>query len=224
MSIFSQTQELEEVIGRWADNMLFTVSSQTGELGAELRRQIGDVRANLISMVVDETLPDKLLGCYQAANLARVKLPALVNVRNKLWQENAQGNLAKAVVQSLIVMCLSAESRIIITMTFKSRDDIEVMMGKMKVAFDTAKEMAADQMDSISYQKLTYLAGSVARYLSVTAKPLPRMVNIRLTRPMPALTASQLIYRQAGRWEELVDENKVVHPAFCRVHLRGLSK
>ena len=40
---------------------------------------------------------------------------------------------------------------------------------------------------------------------------------------MPALTLANRIYADAGRADELVAENKIIHPAFCPREGRALS-
>jgi len=44
-----------------------------------------------------------------------------------------------------------------------------------------------------------------------------------LTASLPALTLSQQIYYIADRSDEIIDENKIIHPAFCLREIRGLS-
>jgi prophage DNA circulation protein len=125
-------------------------------------------------------------------------------------------------VQTGILFALSAQCKIIALTTFVSRDDIEDIQSKMKASFDLAKEMAADDMDNIVYQQLVNLAAKLARYLADTALPLPRVVIYQL-RPMPVLLTSYRIYSDASRSEEIMSDNKVVHPAFVRSTVRALS-
>lgn len=223
MSLSSEKVELKETIYRLLDNMLAMISSQTGREGVELRSSIGDVRSNYYSMIYDGTFPAKLLECFTSAKKANVKLASLVNVHQKLFEESPVGDFSTAVVQMAIVFCLSTESRIISELGFKSREDIELLIDKMKIAFDTARLLTADAPDTSAYQQLTNLAGALMAHLADVARPLPRMVTFELKAAMPALALSQYVYYEAGRWEEIVDENKVVHPLFCPRTIRGLS-
>jgi len=52
--------------------------------------------------------------------------------------------------------------------------------------------------------------------------PLPRVVYYNL-RPLPALATSYRIYSDASRFDEIVADNKVVHPAFVRGTVRALT-
>jgi len=223
MSVKTEKDEISLVVGRLLDNMSLMVSSQTIQNSADLRRKIGDMKANYFTYLLDGTFLTKLLDCFTTARGINVKLASFVNVRVALFNESPVGEISKAIVQAGIGFCLSAESRIITAITFTSRDDVEAIMKTMKDAFDTAREIAADEINSASYQSLTFLAGALTNHLYMTAKPLPRMINFTVRATMPALTLSNLFYHTADRWEELTQENKTIHPAFCQRELRGLS-
>jgi len=70
---------------------------------------------------------------------------------------------------------------------------------------------------------LITLGGSLISNLSTVARPLPRMITFDLATTYPALALSQRVYYVANRSDEIVDENKIVHPAFCPKEIRGLS-
>jgi len=83
--------------------------------------------------------------------------------------------------------------------------------------------LSADAPDTTAHQKITILAGNLISYLSDVSRPLPRMVTFTLMASLPALTVSQRVYYTADRSDEIIDENKIVHPAFCMREIRGLS-
>lgn len=112
----------------------------------------------------------------------------------------------------------------IAALSFVSRDDVDAMLRKVKKAFDTARDKAADEIDSATYQQLTYLGGALINHLATSSRHLPRMVWFNLARNFPALTASMRLYHAADRAEELVQENHIVHPLFCLRDLRGLNR
>jgi len=174
-------------------------------------------------MIVDGTFATELQACFKSAQQANVKLATLFVVHEGLFDEVPVGEFSAAVVQMAIIFCLSTESRIITTLKFTNRDDVELMLGKMRGVFDIARVLAADAPDTSAYQQLTLLAGSLIDHLSNVSRPLPRMVKFSLKASLPSLTLSQLLYYTADRSEEIVDENKIVHPAFCLRELRGLS-
>lgn len=224
MSLVLQKNELTEVINRLLDNLSATVSSKTGRKGVILRQKIGDLRANFLEDLRTEIFATKLLACFQSASDAGVKLSSLVNVHRKLFEEKPIGDISVSIVQIATAFCLAAESRIITKIEFTSRDDVELMIKTMKLAFDNARDLAADAIDSFSYQTLTILAGALTNHLATIARPLPRMITFKMSTSMPALALSNRIYYTANRSEELTLENKIIHPAFCLRELRGLSK
>ena len=206
-----------------ACNLAATITSQTGRDGVELRHQIGDIRSNYNTMISDGTFSTALQACFKSAQQAKVKLASLFIVHQGLFEEVPVGEFSAAVVQTAIIFCLSTESRIIASLKFTSRGDVELMLNQMRAVFDTARLLAADAPDTSAYQQLTLLAGSLINHLADASRPLPRMVTFSLMASLPALTLSQLIYYTAERSDEIVDENKIVHPAFCMREIRGLS-
>lgn len=223
MSINSESVELKDIINRLLDNLSFSITSQSGREGVELRHKIGNIRSNYVSMIIDRTFPTELLSCFTSAKNANAKLSGLFVIHQGLFKEVPIGEISFAVVQMGILFCLSTESKMITNIEFTSRDDVELMMNKMRDIFEIARLLAADAPDSSSYQKLTILAGNLISYLSDVARPLPRMVTFKLNASFPSLTLSQLIYYTSDRAEEIVDENKIIHPAFCTKEIRGLS-
>lgn len=223
MSLTSDRIEVEGVVNRLLDNLSLAISSKTGREGAAMRRQIGEVRANFAAFIKAGTFAAELLDCFEAAYTANVKLAALTIVRNGLFAETPVGEIGAAIVQMAIGFCLSTESRLIVLLEFNSRVDVELMMATMKAAFDTARERAADSSDSTFYKDLTYLAGALTNHLATVARPMPRMISFQLPATMPALAVSNRVYYTADRWEEIVAENKTIHPAFCQRDIRGLS-
>jgi prophage DNA circulation protein len=109
-------------------------------------------------------------------------------------------------------------------MIFTSRNDVQNMMARMTGAFNLARDNAAERMDSATYESLTYLAGTIINHLNTVALTLPSLVNFKYGVNWPALSMANLIYQDTSRWQELVDENKVVHPAFMPLTIVGLSR
>lgn len=224
MSLKSEQVEIEKIVFRILDNLLLAVSSQTGRTGADLRRQIGRVRADYMKLLSNGGFGISLLTCFRLAEQANVKMASLAYVRDQLIKEEPSGGVSQAIAHSAISFCLATESRMITAIAYKSRDDVEAMMRKMKKAFDAARDLVADAMDSTTYRQLTFLAGSLTNHLATTSRHLPRMVKFSLVKNLPSLSASYLIYHTAERAEELAEENKIVHPAFCLREMRGLNR
>lgn len=223
MSLNSERVEIEGIVNRLLDNLAACVTS-VGSEGAALRQQVGRVRSKFMVMLGDTTFGGELLKCFGLARAANVTLASLVVVREGLYEERPVGQIAGALVQMAVVFCLSAESRLISAATFVSRDDVESVINTMRAAFSFAREASADSVGSEAYRNLTFLAGALTNHLANTSLSLPRMVNLSMPKTLPALVISHRLYRDSSRWNELVDENKIVHPAFMPRQIRALSK
>jgi hypothetical protein len=224
LSLKSEQNEIEEILFRLLDNLSATVPSQTGREGAQLRHQIGRVRGDYMKLLSNDGFAIALLTCFKLAEQAKVGLLRLARVREQLFKEQPVGDISTSLVMSAITFCLGTESRLALLLTFTSREDVELVLKRMKKAFDIARDLAADAMDSDTYQKLTFLAGAVTNHLATAARPLPSMVTFHLAYNFPALTVSYRLYQAADRAEQLVAENHIVHPAFMLRDLRGLTR
>ena len=81
----------------------------------------------------------------------------------------------------------------------------------------------ADRMDAMTFRAIIELHAAVSFFLIETARPLPRMMTFRFNLPLPSLTIAQKLYYDASRADELRQENKIIHPAFCQLRGRALS-
>lgn len=223
MSLNSEQDEIADLMTRLLDNLSMTMSSQVGSTGAEVRSQIGRVRANYMAMIRDVELSTELLKCFTLAREAGATIASMVHVREQLFKETPVGVYPVAIVDMAMTYCLAAESRMLTDVEFVSRDDVQVVMARMKKAFDTATDIVADRIDSSVYQALLSLHGALTHYLAAEELMLPRMIRFSMPNVLPSLSLSNRIYYDPSRSEELVDENKIVHPAFCLREIRGLS-
>lgn len=213
--------EIEGIVVRSTDQLL-AFSNATGRSASALRYAVGDVRAHINRYVRDGTFGRRLMICYRLATDAGISVTWMDNVLKQLTSETPSDLAAVAVVQNSILFALAQDARILGKTEFTSREDVEIMLKRMKNWFDIAIELAAGQKANPSYTALITLAGSITRYLADTARPKPRMLEYQVI-PMPGLTLSQFIYSEGSRAEELAAENKIVHPAFFGHRVRALS-
>lgn len=223
MTLATEEREIGEIVNRLLDSLALTMESQTGREGIVFRSKVGDVRANHMDYLKASTFTTELLAAFTVARKANARLAGFHNMHTLLFEESPVGDISKAIVQVTISFCLSTEAQLITNLEFTSRDDVDQMIRAMKLAFDIAREQAADGNDSSIYQQLTYLAGALTSHLANVARPMPRMVTFYPKATEPALVLSNRFYYDPERWEELVLENKIVHPAFCPRELRGLA-
>ena len=214
-------EEIEDIIERMS-NVLMAFASSKGLQAAEMRAVVGDLRAHSGVYAVDGTLPTHLLQAFKSALTAGITLNALDSVLAQLRSEDPTDGVPLITVQVAIGIALAMQSRIISTMVFRSRDDVDAVQARMKLSFDLAKELAADTMSSDPYNRLVDLAAMLSRHLADNALTLPKLVQYEL-QPMTALHFAHRIYADGSRWDELVTDNKIVHPAFCPAAMRALS-
>ena len=79
-------------------------------------------------------------------------------------------------------------------------------------------------MDQATFQALIRLHGALTNHLVATALPLPQMVQYQFFSILPSLVVSHKLYADAARADEVVAENRIVHPAFCPLLGQALSK
>lgn len=215
--------EAVAVLGRMLDALASCAPTQRGRPGSDLRRAIGDLRADAAMLIAAATLSATLINCFTLARLAGATLLTMGAVRTEIEGEMPAGLAGVAVAQAGIRFALAQEARIVAAVVFTSRQDVDATLARFNDAFADAEEYAADNLDAANYQALVALHASVTRYLVDTARPLPRMINFEFPQRMPALTMANRIYADASREDELIAENKAVHPAFMPRQIKALS-
>jgi prophage DNA circulation protein len=222
MTLKSEADEIAAIVKRTTNNLLSFIGMEDRK-GAELRYAVGDLNANMNKYIADGTLAKRLMLCFAIATDAGMTLLFMDHVLEQLAEEEPISLPAMIVTENSLMFALAQDGRIIAATEYKSRDDIDATMRKMKDWFDVIKDIVADRMDGPTYEALLDLMAAITRFLTDVARPLPRMVQFETPTPLPALAASQYIYADGSRAEEIAAENKIVHPAFCRRELRALS-
>jgi prophage DNA circulation protein len=120
-------------------------------------------------------------------------------------------------------LVLAQEGKIISTMTFSSRQDVDDLINAIQIPFNKAEEIAADTMDSADYIAIVELRAAIVNHLIATARPLPDMLTYQFASSLPSLVISHRLYGDASRYDQIRNENKVVHPAFCPAIGQALS-
>ena len=222
MSIRTEFEEIEEITRRTLGNLL-AFSGKVGRPGAELRYACGDLAGRTAVYLRDGSFANRLRSCFRLATMAGITLDWMDRVLLQLTEEQPKFFTSTSVVQNSLIFALAQEGRIIGATEYKSRNEVDATMRRMKDRFDTIRFILADTMSGPSYQDFINLIAAITRYLTDSARPLPRMLHYQLGTTYPALAASQYIYGEGDRGEELRRENKIVHPAFMQRSLRALS-
>ena len=111
-------------------------------------------------------------------------------------------------------LTLVTEGRIIAFTQFRSREEVDQIAIAMNAAYTETIEVAADDLDQGAYLAMTRNYGDIVQHLSARGRVLPRIVAYNYPMVMPALRMAQRAYVDPSRYQELINENHVVHPAF----------
>jgi hypothetical protein len=214
--------EAEPIVNATLDELLLLVPMR-GREGADLRSAVGDLKVNLRVLLRTDTVGPPLVNCFDLAIRAGVTLPQILQVREVAWDAYPQTVGAIIIQDSLVELCLVDAGKIITKTIFESREQVEKIKDRMSTAFSEIEEEVADHMDSMTYQDLVGLHAAMIAHLVETARPLPQMLNFRFGFSQPTLVMAYKLYSDAGRADELRQENSVVHPAFARPYGRALS-
>jgi len=202
---------------------LLSIIPDKGRPGSDARRAIGDLMASTYVSLYDGTLGPALVNCLDLVRLSGVALPMMGLVRLQLEAE-APFTLGATMVRDYALNMVLAEQALIITnMTFNSRQDVDELIMMVQMAFTGPEESTADNMDSETYRGLIELRASLINHLVTVGLPLPEMLVYEFAVPMPSLLISQRLYADTSRYEEIRNENKVVHPLFCPIVGQALS-
>jgi len=194
-----------------------------GHQGADLRTACGVLRVKAETLIQADAAGPPLAECFDLARKAGITQAQLATVRTETASEKPVTLGAMMIKDSIIGICLATEARVIADMTFTSREDIDALKAQMNAIFAPVEEMLADEMDQMTFQAMVALHAAIIFFLIDTGRPLPRMLKFAFSRSMPTLVTAHRLYADAGRADQLRDENKVVHPAFMRPTGRALS-
>jgi prophage DNA circulation protein len=215
-------QEAAGICQRVLTYMLALAPSR-GRPGSDFRTAVGDFLADAEALIQNDEAGQPLADIFDLARNASIGQPQLAAVRAQAALEKPTTVGGLLMKNSLIEFSLATEGRIIADIKFVNRDDVEALGMEMSVAFAPMQEIAADDMAQAVYQALISLHAAIAYHLAVTALPLPQMLNYQFYDFLPSVVLSYRLYADAGRADEVVAGNKIVHPAFCLREGRALS-
>ena len=193
---------------------LLGVAPTVGRVGSNLRTACGVLSANAAALIQSDSAGPPLAACFDLAWQTGVTQPQLSVVLDETAAETTLTSGATLIKWSIIGMILATEGRAIAAMTFSSREDVDALKLQMNLVFNIVEEATADEMDQMTYRAMMTLHAAIIAFLVDTARPLPRLLNYAFASTMPTLVLAYRLYADASRADELLDENKVVHPAF----------
>jgi hypothetical protein len=219
----SDATEAAQIVDRMLTQLVSFVPAK-GHIGVNARTAIGDTRANAYKYCIEDTLGLPLDDCFNQARQAGITLQQLEFTRQQIELEQPKMLGGFLVKNTGIWLTLATEAYIIAGMTFVSRQQVGQIRDALKQPFFDAEEIAADDMDQMTFQALIGLHGAITNHLVATALPLPRVLQYEFFTILPSLVMSYKLYDDASRCDELREENKIVHPAFCPLQGEALSE
>jgi prophage DNA circulation protein len=195
----------------------------TGNIAVQTKMVIGWVSANALSLLAADQLATPLDTCFDLVRQTGCTLQQMEQVRVLLDVESPLSLGANMVRDRSIHLALAQEGKIVTTMVFTSRQDVDALILAIQTPFNTAEEVAADTMSGADYIALIELRAAIVNHLVATARPLPSMLSYQFAQSLPTLIISQRLYGDASHYDEIRNENKVVHPAFCPMNGQALS-
>jgi hypothetical protein len=203
---------------------LMAQSSIRGSQGSQLRSAVSLFRLNAQSILISDSAGSYLENIFRLAQSNGILLPEMDYIRGIAAAQNAVLPGAILIRDSLVQYALVTEGLIIAGMTFVSRDDVEAARTLIYAGFVPMEEQIADSIDPSGYMVLIQCRAAIYHHLTVTAMPLPRILNFAFAEPLTTLVAAYRLYADAARADELRDENHVVHPGFVLPTGRALSR
>lgn len=219
----SERAEALAISTRLMDELVSFPISSVGNEGANLRSAIGKFLSNFHQLVVDHVVGTELFACFEQARSASATVKSMNNVRIAMFKETPAFPLGLAIVNAAVIFSFIEQSQIIAKIEFKSRSEASTLMDEVAIIIEEIKMNKADSFVSKDYQNFVGLAALLVQHLSATERQLPRVVNYNFPVRLPALMLSNRIYGVGSRSDELIEENKTVHPAFMRRNVVALS-
>jgi len=215
-------KEATPLIQRLCTNLAGIISDK-GQFGSDARTALGDLSANAEVLLSSDTIGVPLDNAFDLVRQSIVVLYGLENVRRSLIAEAPVTLGAMLARDASIYLCLAQQSLLIADMVFQSRQDVQAVIQQIQPWFDESEEVAANTMDPMVYRSLVEMRGAVVNHLVVTERPLPEMLSYQFNETLPTLIISQRLYGDASRYDQIRNENKIVHPLFCPALGRALS-
>jgi|SRR5262245_25720176 len=202
---------------------LLAAAPTRGRNGADLRTACGDLFENAELLIQAGLAGEPLDHCFELARKTGMTQKQLSFVRSRVLEETPKLLGAILIKNAIVNMCLGHEGTVIADMRFANREEVNQLKTAMNEIFNQVEEVAADDMDQMSYRTLVELHAAIIYHLTETARPLPRMLAFQFASSRPTLAIAYRLYDDAARADELRVENKVVHPAFMLPTGRALS-
>jgi len=223
MIFHKELKEAMALIDRMLDALQKGIPTR-GTSGVELRRVVGNFQAHEVELIESFTIGTELFKCFEQARLAGATFDSLDGVRVAMLAEQPVFNFGKAAKLVGLMFSFVEQCLLVSKMVFDSRTDVEVMLVRKNFIIETLKLEVSELLDGTDYQALTTLAAALVQHLAVTERKLPQIVNYDMPTVRSALSLSNYFYGNGSRFDELIKENKIIHPLFFTRDVHALSE
>lgn len=221
--IKSERAEALAVSTRLMTSLVSFPLSSSGATGADLRSAVGKFLSNFFELIVNRTLGTELFACFEQARLAGATINSMSATREAMLAETPVSPLSLEIVNSAIIFSFVEQCQIIAVMEFRSRTDVNLVIDKMVPIIDEIKLNRTESFLVSDYQNFVALSALLIQHLSATERQLPRILQLTFPANFPSLALANRIYADASRSDELIAENRTVHPAFMARDILALS-
>ncbi|TWB19519.1 hypothetical protein FBZ99_101292 [Rhizobium sp. ERR 1071] len=203
---------------------LSSLASGTTEEGAALDRACTTLSMDAKSLLQAGSIGSTALACFTAATAAGVTADQFYGIRSTISALTPSYAAGITMRQMLLRMCIAEESRAVSNAVLTSRSEAEAILARMVDDLEAIEDYAADNLESAVYQAFLALHGAVAYDLSQRASQLPKLATYTFGKRRTALTLANVLYGDAARADEIINENSPVHPAFMPASIRALTE
>lgn len=211
-----QIDAANDLLSRVLDGLLKTIPGRMiGRPAWDVRRAVGDIRANSKALIVNGTLGDPAIEAWGFAAVAGATFDTFDVLRKGIIAEEPLSLPAQEVAHLALRLTLSQMAIFTATTEFVARDQALAALNRLSAAFAPAEEDAADERDPVMFRALIASRAAAVRDLAERGRQLPRIVPYSFATAMPSLWIANRIYGDGSRSDELLAENHMVHPAFA---------
>jgi prophage DNA circulation protein len=217
-------EEATDVIYAVVTELTKALKASPDRSGSLYRLQAGDLMAHAEQYIEDAAIAAPMVNLFNQARFAGATLDQIDYVRQQTELIKVKTFIGRSTKNLCVRLELVACARILTATVFRSRQQVDGLIDRMNVAFEQAEITAGDSHDQANYQAIIKLHAAVTFDLATRERPLPSIVSYTFPRSQPSLWITNRLYGGAERNNEIVQENRPVHPAFMQMPVRALSQ
>jgi prophage DNA circulation protein len=219
-----EREEATKVVTAVIADLVANATIDPGRDGSMFRIAVGDLLAEAEQLIEDAQVAAPLANVFNLARIAGMTFNQFEVVRAHTAAMTVHYFAAWSVGNTCLRLCLVQCALILSATTFTSRPQVDDYIDRMNVAFDQSEAIAGNSKDQAMYQTLIALHAAVTYDLTTRERTLPTIVVYNYPVSRPSLWIANRLYGDATRNQEVVDENRPVHPAFVQSPVRALSQ